>query len=193
MLLTYIKVPVRNTIPALPLNDTTETEVSEPIFERRCSLNQYQYSHDWQGWDNTNPQYAAPVLQIINLENISGWYSITFILFDQDDHPFDRYEGKDYEDVRDELPLEKAAMVSEVLPVFLKANEGKEIIHPLKKTNPDRTYWAYAFISPPNRTICTTEVSYQNATEKLSASTAKQQVVTTYVSIWEYLGNLFLK
>ncbi|HLG23525.1 MAG TPA: hypothetical protein VI564_01185 [Candidatus Nanoarchaeia archaeon] len=183
--------------------ETAVVEVTEPYESEtnknlgdlksvdRCYKSDYVWNYTWEGYSDNENQKIVPRFRLYNYELLPGNYYIEFGFFDESIHHYARYQGIDYEKVKDELPWNEASMQSENLTVYMEAGQSKLITASVSRKDPKVTYWTYALVTVPKRTICekilVKDNSTKTKTETKYRTVEKEQDVTTRITLWQWL------
>jgi len=198
--LNLIKVPIQvteNYTEEVPYQAIENYTSLEPVNAEQCYTTEFNYRYDWDGWNPEQEGYISPRFRLYNLENRTGEFTVYFAFFDQDEHRYEDYQGKDYAFVREQLPWDKAAMYSSKASYGLSHNENVLITIFTKKKDPDASYWAYADITAPTKVDCESEEIYEYITRNRSVTKYrtedKTRKTTKYLTLWQLLMSLIFR
>jgi hypothetical protein len=139
----------------VPVEKQYQTNGTRVLKQETCTYNNYNWNYSWEGWEPEFQEFIAPKYRLRNLEDREGTFYVRFGFFDNGLHPFVRYQGKDYETIRDELPWSFASMLTENLSYVVGPKKDILITPVTKKANSKSTYWVYADINLPKYRNCT--------------------------------------
>src|SRR3989344_8729577 len=170
--------------------NSLEDEKPRVTTQRICERSPYKWNYSWEGYSDSQEEFVSPRYRLYNFEGRSGTFHVQFFFFDESEHQFDDFAGKEYENVKNILSS-KIRIKSENIIVFLDANDNRLIVPVVKKPDASKVYWTYGIVTVPSIQRCINvevndieketshELNYQNSTKKVKE--------TISMSLWDYL------
>ena len=182
---------------SIPYEEVETYTTKEPDIIELCFEREFDWDYEWQGWNEDRQGYVSPRFMLINLENKSGEFKIEFAFFDESIYPYEKFNGKPYETVEDELPWEAASMHSYPVTQRLGQNENTLITTYTPKKYSDSIYWAYADVDPPIHEVCNYTIEHINVTRNRTITKYRTEKtkknITKSMTLWQILVDFIKK
>ena len=176
---------------SIPYEGVKVYTAKEPEIIELCFEKEFDWDYKWEEWDDSQKGYVSPNFRLINLENESGEFKVEFAFFDESIYPYEKFSGKPYETVEDELPWEAASMHSYPVTQRLGQNENTLITTYTPKKYSDSIYWAYADVDPPIHEVCNYTIEYVNITKNRTITKYRTEKtkknITKSMTLWQIL------
>jgi len=173
-------------------HEITETyNGEEPVVVEECYMREFNYEYFWEGWIEEMGGFISPKLRVANAEDQIGEFKVHFAFFDMARFPFEEYQGKNYELVKEKLSWNDAAMHSKTVTQSIGHYGNVLITIATKKKEEGAVYWVYADIEAPKIRECNSTTIYENKIKNRTITNYRMERVkknvTNTLSLWDIL------